>query len=319
MIYINTARKYRIFPSHQNQSNRSSYIVTGAGIIFFFAWILFFLLNEMVYPTFTFGLFILSLFYLIDDITSFHPILHVGINSIALTMLFVELGMFDQLGLHIIFPIYFICLYVLHMFHFMNRVNGMTGLYALSFFISMILISSSNMDFVIENPIYFIIIALGVFGIFNFRKKAAAFSGDVGVYSISYLLLFFLLQLVFGKQNFLQVNYKQVNVFGAEYHLKYVLFISVYAVDSIMTLLFTTFTRMNSFITHRGHFYEFLSRELNISHLLVAIIYATIQFLINVYVMHNQVTLMTAMYILGGLSAVYLFFKVRLSSSKAMD
>lgn len=309
MIYIQLARKYRILPTHQEQSSRSTYIVTGAGILFFISWIFFFLLNEFQYPIFTFGLLIVTLLFFIDDITPFHPALHVAINLIALTILFVQFGVYEQLDPLHLSLMYLVGLYILHMFHFMNRINGMTGIYALSFFVSMILLSPPNLQFDIENPLYFIVISLGVFGLFNFRKKAAAFAGDVGVYSIAYLVLFFLLQLVFGRTNFIEGEVHHTAPSTFHFEPKYLLFLSVYFVETILTFFFSVMHRKNIFTARSNHLYQYFSHKLKISHLLVATSYATLQLLINFYVINNDITPFKAAYILAGLTAIYLFLK----------
>ena len=311
MIYIHLARKYRILPSQQSQSSRTTYIVTGAGIIFFFAWILFYLLNEFLYPTFTLGFFILSLLFMLDDISPFHRSLHVAVNAIVLTMLFVELNLYDHLSPLKLFIVFLLSLYCLHMFHFMNRINGMTGIYALMFFVSIVLISPANFNFVLANPLYFILVSLVVFGFYNFRKKANAFAGDIGVYGIGYLILFFLLQVVFGRYNFVDAGDSLLNADTIVFDPKYFLFLSVYFVDSFLTILYRLFLKENIFTPHSRHCYQYLAINLKKPHLLVAAWYATIQFSINVYVMYSNITLFEAVIILTGLSAIFILFKSR--------
>lgn len=191
----------------------------------------------------------------------------------------------------------------------MNSINGMTGIYTLSFFISMILLSLANFQFDIENPLYFIIISLGVFGLFNFRKKAAAFAGDAGVYSIAYLVLFFLLQLVFGRTNFIESEVHHTAPSTFHFEPKYLLFLSVYFVETVITIFFSVMHRRNIFTARTNHLYQYLSHKLNISHLLVATSYATLQLLINFYVINNVITPFKAAYIIAGITVIYLFLK----------
>ena len=69
----------------------------------------------------------------------------------------------------------------------MDGINGLTILYSLSFLIPFYFINSNITPFI--NPNYLIIMILCnlIIGVFNFRKKAICFVGDVGSITMGFV------------------------------------------------------------------------------------------------------------------------------------
>ena len=109
-----------------------------------------------------------------------------------------------------------------------------------------------------------------MFNFFNVRKKAKCFAGDVGSVSIAMIVMFSLLQLI-----------------NATGNLVYILFLAVYGVDSILTIIHRLTKRENIFEAHRSHLYQWLVKPGPFSHLQMAMFYGLSQLLINVLVIQS--------------------------------
>ena len=70
--------------------------------------------------------------------------------------------------------------------------------------------------------------------------------------------------------------------------LKWILFLSVYGVEVIATLLERLKLKENIFEAHRRHLYQLFANDLKISHLTVSAVYAVCQFLINAVVIFSD-------------------------------
>jgi UDP-N-acetylmuramyl pentapeptide phosphotransferase/UDP-N-acetylglucosamine-1-phosphate transferase len=103
------------------------------------------------------------------------------------------------------------------------------------------------------------------FGIFNVRKKAKTFAGDVGSISMALFLGYFMI--------------KTILVSG---QVGYILFLSVYGIDAVITIFTRIKKKENILQPHRSHLYQYLANELGYSHILVSFMYAFVQLLINV-------------------------------------
>jgi len=98
--------------------------------------------------------------------------------------------------------------------------------------------------------------------------------------------------------------------------LIYCLFLSVYGIDVIWTILRRLHRKENIFEAHRSHLYQFLANEANINKLYVAALYGLLQLLIGLAVIWfaNKSMLTQILFsasLLTGLSIIYLLVKKR--------
>jgi UDP-N-acetylmuramyl pentapeptide phosphotransferase/UDP-N-acetylglucosamine-1-phosphate transferase len=147
----------------------------------------------------------------------------------------------------------------------MDGINGISGLYGLVFFGSLLAVQNYLPIFQ-EGLIEYQILALCVFLIFNLRKRALMFAGDVGSISLAYLIIYFL------SQWYLQVGEWSI-----------ILFLLVYGTDVVLTMAkrYRNGERLSE--PHRSHFYQILANELKIDHVRVAMIYAILQLFLNFF------------------------------------
>jgi len=151
----------------------------------------------------------------------------------------------------------------LNAYNFMDGINGITGLYSLSVLIALQYVNLKMVAFTPPDFINYAASACGVFLFFNFRKRAKCFAGDVGSMAVSFWIVTLLLQLMLATGSVI-----------------WILFLTVYGVDSVCTILHRLYLRQNIFEAHRMHFYQVLANERGISHLKVSVGYATAQFII---------------------------------------
>ena len=98
-----------------------------------------------------------------------------------------------------------------------------------------------------------------VFCFFNFRKKAKCFAGDVGSVSIAFILLFLIGRLIIKTEDF-----------------SWIILLSVYGVDSVLTITHRLMLHENIGLPHRKHMYQLMANELKMSHVVVSFIYMVV-------------------------------------------
>jgi len=156
---------------------------------------------------------------------------------------------------------------------------------------------NQTVSFVEQDLLIYTLLGIGVFAFFNFRNKAKCFAGDVGSVAIAYILLFALGALMLATGEFL-----------------YILFLSVYGIDAVWTIVRRLVRRENIFQAHRSHLYQFLGNEAKVNKLLVSFLYGAVQFLIGLlviqFVEEDLVTkLFFAISLLTGMSILYFIGK----------
>lgn len=149
----------------------------------------------------------------------------------------------------------------------MDGINGITGLYTLVVMGSLLYVNTKIQLFIDGSFIKYGMIASLVFLFFNYRKKAKCFAGDVGSIAIAFWIIYLFLKLIL-----------------TSYSLIWLLFLAVYGVDSVCTILHRLYLRQNIFEAHRLHFYQVLSNEYKIDHRVVSLFYAIIQTIISVLI-----------------------------------
>lgn len=262
LIYFRLADKFNIIDKPNQRSSHTAITLRGGGIIFYIAILLYFLFFGFSYPWFFAGLTLISIISFADDIRPRSSKFRLSVHFISILLLFYQWDLFS-------FPWYFgllaliFCTGLLNAYNFMDGINGITGMYSLSILLSLLFFNHLSL-FVDNNLIYTVVLSLLVFNFFNFRKKAQCFAGDIGAFSIAFIILFLLGLLILKTQN-----------------VSYIVFLAVYGVDSILTIVHRLLLKENIFEAHRKHAYQLLSNELKLPHTLVAGSYALLQLAIN--------------------------------------
>lgn len=185
---------------------------------------------------------------------------------------------------------------VINAYNFMDGINGITACYSLAVG-GLLMIVNQEVNFVAQDFLIFSLVGVLVFTFFNFRTKAKCFAGDVGSVAIAYILLFALGLLILKTGN-----------------LIYILFLVVYGVDTVWTIIRRLALKENIFEAHRSHLYQFLGNEAGVNKLMVSFCYGAIQFGLGYLVIQFansmlKIQLILSAVLLAGLSVIYLVVK----------
>jgi UDP-N-acetylmuramyl pentapeptide phosphotransferase/UDP-N-acetylglucosamine-1-phosphate transferase len=228
------------------------------------------------------------------------------VHFLAISLVFYGLGLLALLPVWLIGIAYVFFVGILNAYNFMDGINGITGLYSLAVLISLQYVNREFIPFTDANFINYAMIACLVFLFFNFRKRARCFAGDVGSMGISFWIVTLLLQLMLATRSVI-----------------WILFLAIYGIDTVCTILHRLYLKQNIFEAHRMHFYQVLSNEKGVSHQKVSTLYAMAQLLVCGIIIYVHVCFTQWDWIVGGgilvlLSLVYLL-KFKWSSLKPRE
>lgn len=294
IVYFRVANHFNIIDQPNHRSSHTSITIRGGGIIFPIAALFFFFAFGFQYSFFIGGLFAISLISFLDDILTLNNKLRLAVHLLAVALLFYQWDLFHVPWYWLLLAAIFV-IGTINAYNFMDGINGITGSYSLVAIASLYYINENVVSFTSSDFLLITGIALVVFNFFNFRKKAKCFAGDVGSVSIAFILVFFIGQLIITTSN-----------------IAYVMLLLVYGLDAATTVFFRKIRKENIYQAHRSHFYQYLANQLKFNHLLVSLLYAFVQLLINaliiVLVKDDQVMALTLF-----LSSLIVFMVIRFS------
>lgn len=265
LIYFKIALRYNIADIPNQRSSHKSVTLRGGGIIFYLSAIYYLIATTLSaplpYPWFMLGLTLIAVVSFIDDIAPLTSKLRLLFHFAAMLLMLYQLGLISNIHpwWYIVIAL-IVCTGVINAYNFMDGINGITGAYSLLTLGTLAYINQYQIAFIDPNLIYITMAGVFVFNLFNFRKKAKCFAGDVGSVSIAFIILFILGSLIITSQNF-----------------SYLLILGVYGVDTVLTIMHRIKLRENILDAHRKHAYQLMANELKIPHLTVSTIYTILQ------------------------------------------
>lgn len=262
LFYFRVADKFNIIDKPNERSSHSRITLRGGGIIFYFGALAYFLSNHWEYPWFMLALTLITFISFVDDIRSTSQGLRLVFHFTAMALMFYQWGLFSLSWWWIIIAL-IICTGIINAYNFMDGINGITGGYSLVILGALAYINSEITTFVEPALINTVLCAVLVFCFFNFRKKAKCFAGDVGSVSIAFILLFLIGKLIIKTEDF-----------------SWIILLSVYGVDSVLTIIHRLMLHENISLPHRKHMYQLMANELKIPHVGVSLIYMGAQALV---------------------------------------
>lgn len=274
-VYFKIADKYNIIDKPNHRSAHTQITLRGGGVIFPIAFIIFccFNFNEVMENYWSFGLGLLAICTIsfIDDVKTLSNKIRLLVHLISVVLLLYFTGAFTLMPFWV-WPILFVLMIgTLNAYNFMDGINGMTGMYSLVALASLAYINKDVIQFTDSNFIYYPILACLVFLFFNFRKKAKCFAGDVGSMGIGFWVMGLIALLVMRT---------------GEY--KYILLLSIYGMEVVLTIMERIVLKENIFEAHRRHLYQLFANEKKVSHLIISSVYAILQLIINIFLIHTQ-------------------------------
>ena len=262
LAYLKVADRYDITDKPNQRSSHVRVTLRGGGIIFYLGVVLYFLYSGFQYPWFFAGLTLVVAVSFFDDLYGVRNLYRIGVQMLSVCLLFLELNLYPETWILLSLAA-IVIIGTINAYNFMDGINGITGGYSLVILAALAYINSYITSFVADELILFSLMSVIVFNVFNFRKKARCFAGDVGSISIAFIVIFLISSLIIASQS-----------------LIYILLLSVYGIDSVLTILHRLYKGENIFEAHRSHLYQVLANEGKIPHPLVSMGYMSVQLMI---------------------------------------
>lgn len=285
LVYFKIADRYNIIDKPNHRSAHTEITLRGGGVIFPLAF-LFFLGNQFFFEAYSWsldvaekinywffgaGLLAICVISFVDDIIDLSSRIRLIFHVISVTLLLYSINVFQIVPVWALPFCYIFIIGILNAYNFMDGINGISGVYSLVVLSSFLYVNEKSISFVDTDFILYPIIAALVFLFFNFRKKAKCFLGDIGSMGIAFWIIALLGLLIIKTGQY-----------------KWILFLAVYGVESILTIIERIRLKENIFDAHRRHLYQLFANEKKISHLVISSVYAIIQILINMVVIWSD-------------------------------
>ena len=298
LFYFKIARYFNITDKPNGRSSHVAPTLRGGGIIFPVSVLLYFIVFGFKYYFFAIGLLGLAIVSFADDIKHQRRRLRVVVQLISVLLLLRQTGLLTE-SLFLWIAAAIVITGMLNVYNFMDGVNGITACYSFTVMAALYIL---NKQLYIFDEQLLICLAIGnlVFTLFNFRKHARCFAGDVGSISMAYVLLFLTAWCIIVTSNLL-----------------FILFYALYIVDAMLTIIHRLYKKENIFEPHRQHLFQYMANEKKIPQLAVSVIYMLIQLVINAGVLYvwkkeppEQIILAISVIVI--LVLAYAFFKNRI-------
>ena len=276
LVYFKIADKCNIIDKPNKRSSHTKVVLRGGGIIFtigLWIWSAFF---GFQYPWLLAAVTLAAGVSFVDDIHSLPDSVRLVAQFLAMGLLFWQLDMIHPNLWWAVIIALIVCVGATNIYNFMDGINGITAGYSLAALIPLLLLNWKE-AFVSESLIVVTILSVLVFSFFNFRpkNKAKCFAGDVGSVGIAFILLFLI-----GCQIMKSGD------------VTWLIFLLVYGVDGVLTILHRIMLHENLGEAHRKHAYQLMANELGMGHMEVSLIYLGLQLLVSlgfIYLCPNTV------------------------------
>ena len=274
LLYFRIADKFNIIDKPNERSSHSTIVLRGGGIIFMLGLWIWAAFYGFSYPWFLAAVTLIAGVSFVDDIRSLPDFVRLVAQFVAMGLMFYQLDMLHWEMWWVVLLALIVCVGASNVINFMDGINGITGGYALSVLLPLLLINNgaagcdlnAKVAFMPTSLIMTVILADVVFCLFNFRPKGKAkcFAGDVGSIGIAFILLFLIGQLIMKTED-----------------VTYLIFLLVYGVDGCLTICHRILLHENLGEAHRKHAYQLMANELKIGHVKVSLLYMGLQMAVS--------------------------------------
>ena len=289
LVYFKVADRFNIIDKPNMRSSHSHITLRGGGIIFLagaWLWAVFYGFSSgegLPYPWFMTGLTLISLVSFADDVRPVPNKVRLVVQFLSMFLMFQQLGILHLNLWWAVLIALIVCVGIINAYNFMDGINGITGGYSLAVLLPLMVVygipdqvgydlSKTGYDWGLSCPAcpgissFLMVMTLSVlvFCLFNFRKRARCFAGDVGAVSIAFILTFAIGKLIVQTGDF-----------------SYIVFLGVYGVDSVLTIVHRIMLGESLGVAHRKHAYQIMANELKMPHTMVSSIYMLIQLAVS--------------------------------------
>lgn len=263
LLYFKIADRFNIIDRPNMRSSHTSITLRGGGVVFLFgAWV-YAAFFGVTYPWFLIGLTLVGVVSFVDDVHSLPDSVRLVVQFAAMFLMFYQFGILNWNDWWIVCIALIVCVGITNAYNFMDGINGITGAYSLAVMLPLIYLNES-VGFIAMPFLLVITLSILVFLFFNFRKKAKCFAGDVGSISMAFIVVFALGLLILQTRDF-----------------SYIVFLAVYGVDAVLTIVHRIMLHENLGEAHRKHAYQLMANELKLSHLKVSAGYMIVQLAVS--------------------------------------
>ena len=305
LVYFRIADKFNIIDKPNQRSSHTRIVLRGGGIIFTIALWIWSIWHGYQYPWLLAGVTLAAGISFVDDIHSLPDSLRLLVQFASMFLVFQEVGLLSVddggswliQGL-IVLAALIVCVGGTNIFNFMDGINGITGGYSLAMVIPLFLMNRKY-AFMEESLLIVIGLSLLVFCLFNFRKKAKCFAGDVGSIGIALILTFCMARLMMVTGD-----------------VAWIVLFLIYGVDGVLTICHRIMLHENLGQAHRKHAYQLMANELGMSHVTVSLIYIGLQLAVSlgfIYLIPNTIVAHWIYLVTAGLvlAVAYVLFKMK--------
>ena len=261
LVYFRIADKCNIIDKPNERSSHTKVVLRGGGIIYVLGVWLYAAFFGFEYWPFIVGITLAAGISFVDDIHSLPDSVRLVVQFIAMFLMLGCWGILHWESWWIIILGLILCVGITNAYNFMDGINGMNGGYTLAVLLPLAWLNA-KLGFVDQRLIVVAILADLVFCFFNFRPKSKAkcFAGDVGSVGAAFIVLFLLGLLVLQTRD-----------------ITYIVFLAVYGIDSVFTIVHRIMLHENLGEAHRKHAYQIMANELGMEHTMVSSIYMALQ------------------------------------------
>ena len=259
LLYFRVADYFNIIDKPNERSSHTRITLRGGGIVFYMGVLVYFIASEFSFPWFMLGLTLIAGVSFVDDVRSVTQRVRLVVHFVAMLLMFYQWGMVSLPWWYVVVALV-VCTGIINAYNFMDGINGITGGYSLVVLGGLAYVNGWGVPFADERMIYTMMVAVLVFDGFNFRRNAKCFAGDVGAVSIAFVILFLLGRLILETGDW-----------------SYIIFLAVYGVDSVLTIIHRLMLHESIGLPHRKHMYQLMANELKIPHVVVSLVYMGVQ------------------------------------------
>jgi len=276
LAYFRIADRFNIIDRPNERSSHSTVVLRGGGVIFLvgaWIWAAFF---GVGYPLFLVAVTLAAGVSFVDDVRSLPDGVRLVVQFVAMGLLIGQLWLSARaegllldanllvMGVFVVAAL-IVCVGATNVYNFMDGINGITAAYSLAVLVPL-LVMNARVAFMEGSLLVVTVLAVLVFGFFNFRPrgKARCFAGDVGSVGIAFILLFAIGMLIVRTED-----------------ITWLIFLLVYGVDGCLTIVHRIMLHENLGQAHRKHAYQLMANELGMSHPVVSLIYMALQLVVS--------------------------------------
>ncbi len=266
-VYFQIARKFRIVDLPNHRTMHKGATIRGGGIVVLVAMLSYMVFIDNPGTYIIIGLAIIGAVGFADDLLDLPGRVRLPLQFLSVALIILALELNQDISMLWLIAIIIIATGVLNAYNFMDGINGITGGYSLVAILTLFYININLYQFTTNEFLAFFGLIVLIFNFFNFRKKAACFAGDVGSFTIAYLIVFLILKLIVvsGQPAFL-------------------LLLTLYGIDTIFTIIERLWQKQNIFKAHRMHLFQVAISGTGMPPLRMSGMYMVGQFLINIFI-----------------------------------